>query len=72
MSSSQYFVSDLVNVTSYGKEKITFETERGEVTFFCHECNDIVETNRKNPKRMKFTCKTCGSCLLYTSDAADD
>ena len=59
--STQYFVSDLVNVTSYGKEKITFETERGDITFFCHACNKIVETERIHPQKMKFSCAECKS-----------
>jgi hypothetical protein len=50
--------SDLVNVSTYGKEKITFNPERGDIVFFCHDCCALVETDRVDPKKMKFTCKT--------------
>ncbi len=61
--------SDLVNVSTYGKEKITFNPERGDIVFFCHDCCAFVETNRLDPKKMKFTCKVCkGRKISYGTE----
>lgn len=51
--------SDLVNVSTYGKEKITFNPDRGEIVFFCHDCKKFVPTTRHDPKKMKFVCDVC-------------
>ena len=60
------FKSALVNVSTYGKEKITFNPDRGGIVFFCHDCKKFVETNRSDPKKMKFTCKLCkGKKISY-------
>lgn len=55
-----FIQSDLINVAGYGKEKINFNPDRGDVSFYCHDCKKIVETDRPKPKRMFFTCKECG------------
>jgi hypothetical protein len=61
--------SDLVNVSTYGKEKITFNPERGGIVFFCHDCNALVETDRPDPKKMKFLCKICkGKKISYGTE----
>ncbi|MEI6710957.1 MAG: hypothetical protein WCK88_01560 [bacterium] len=61
--------SDLVNVSTYGKEKITFNPERGGIVFFCHDCNALVETDRPDAKKMKFICKVCkGKKISYGTE----
>jgi hypothetical protein len=61
--------SDLVNVSTYGKEKITFNPERGGIVFFCHDCNALVETDRPDAKKMKFICQTCkGRKISYGTE----
>lgn len=53
--------SDLVNVSTYGKEKITFNPDRGPIVFYCHDCKKIVETTRPSPHKMNFVCNVCKS-----------
>jgi hypothetical protein len=61
--------SDLVNVSTYGKEKITFNPDRGGIVFFCHDCKKFVETDRPDAKKMKFICKTCkGKKISYGTE----
>jgi len=61
--------SDLVNVSTYWKEKITFNPERGDIVFFCHDCNALVETERLDAKKMKFICKVCkGKKISYGTE----
>ena len=49
---------DLINIDEFEKRD-TFNEERWEVSFFCKDCREIVETTRKNPKWYIFTCNTC-------------
>lgn len=61
--------SDLVNVSTYGKEKITFNPDRGAIVFFCHDCRKFVETDRPDPKKMRFICQTCkGKKISYGTE----
>ena len=58
------FLNDLINVNSYGKVRVFFNEERGPVSFFCKDCNKIVETEQKSHKKKKkytFICTTCKS-----------
>ena len=55
-----FIQSDLINVAGYGKEKINFNPERGDVNFYCHDCKKVVETDRPKPKKILFVCKGCG------------
>lgn len=59
---TQSFIqSDLINVAGYGKEKITFNPDRGDIQFYCHACKKVVETDRPHPRKVAFVCKDCGS-----------
>jgi len=61
--------SDLVNVSTYGKEKITFNPDRWAIVFFCHDCKKFVETDRPDLKKMKFVCQTCkGKKISYGTE----
>jgi Zn finger protein HypA/HybF involved in hydrogenase expression len=49
---------DLINIDEFEKRD-TFNEERGEISFYCKDCKEIVETKRKNPKWYVFTCEKC-------------
>ncbi len=51
--------SDLINVEDLWDKREDFDPERGDVSFYCKDCECIVETERKNPRGYKFTCKKC-------------
>lgn len=53
--------NDLLNVDDFWEKKITFEENRWEVSFYCKDCEEIVETERTNPKWYIFKCKKCNS-----------
>lgn len=52
-------ISDLVNVEEL-KERDYFNEERGDVSFYCKDCEKIVETDRPKPNAYIFICKICG------------
>jgi len=47
---------DLVNIEEFGEKRNYFETERWGVSFYCKDCEELVETNREKPKEYIFTC----------------
>jgi hypothetical protein len=49
---------DLINIDDFQKRE-TFNSDRGNVAFYCKDCEEIVETERKNLKRYTFICKKC-------------
>jgi len=49
---------DLINIDDFQKRE-TFNSDRGNIAFYCKDCEEIVETERKNPKRYTFICKKC-------------
>ena len=51
---------DLVNIEEFGEKRENFDPERGDVAFYCKDCNTLVETERKNPQGYVFLCKKCG------------
>ena len=51
--------SDLLNVDDFWEKRITFTEERWDISFFCKDCNEIVETERPNPKWYLFKCLKC-------------
>lgn len=50
---------DLVNIEQFWDKRETFNPERGEVSFYCKDCQTLVEVERKKPKSYVFTCKVC-------------
>lgn len=50
---------DLVNIEEFWEKREYFNPERGEVSFYCKDCEKLVETERKNPKGYVFSCKEC-------------
>jgi Zn finger protein HypA/HybF involved in hydrogenase expression len=51
--------SDLLNVDDFWEKRINFDEERWDVTFYCKDCEEIVETERPNPNWYIFVCKKC-------------
>ena len=51
--------SDLLNVDDFWEKRITFNDERGDISFFCKDCQEIVETHRVDPKWYLFKCLKC-------------
>lgn len=51
-------ISDLVNVEEL-KKREDFVLERGEVSFYCKDCEKIVKTDRLKPNGYTFICKIC-------------
>ncbi len=60
--------ADLVNVSSFGKKREdNFNPERGEVAFYCKDCQKVVDINRLEPsipqkkkwREYIFQCMTC-------------
>lgn len=51
---------DLINIDDFQKRD-TFNEERWEVSFYCKECENIVEVDRPKQNGYVFKCKTCGS-----------
>lgn len=51
--------SDLVNIEEFWEKRENFNPERWEVSFYCKDCEGIVETERPNPRGYKFICKKC-------------
>ena len=51
--------SDLLNVDDFWEKRITFNDERWDISFFCKDCQEIVETIRVNPKWYMFKCVKC-------------
>ena len=50
---------DLINVEELWDKRENFNKERWSVSFFCKDCEAIVETERKNPRWYIFICKKC-------------
>lgn len=49
---------DLTNIEEFEK-KDNFIEERWDVTFYCKDCQKIVEITRPNPNGYVFICKEC-------------
>lgn len=49
---------DLINIEEFDKRE-NFSQERWEVSFFCKDCNALVEAQRPNPKWYTFLCPNC-------------
>ena len=57
MNNTSY--QDLVNISSFGKQREEFVDDRGQVQFYCKDCGTIVETNRLNPNKYLYECTVC-------------
>lgn len=50
---------DLINVEELWEKRDYFTEDRWDVSFFCKDCEKMVETERKNPKSFVFSCVEC-------------
>ena len=50
---------DLVNIEEFWDKRDDFSKERWDISFYCKDCEELVETKRPNPKWFKFVCKKC-------------
>jgi len=50
---------DLVNIEEFWEKRETFNTERWEVSFYCKDCEKMVETERKEGRKYIFICNDC-------------
>jgi len=50
---------DLINIDEYWDKREQFNSERWDISFYCKDCKEIVETDRPNPKEYIFICKKC-------------
>ena len=50
---------DLVNIEEFWDKRDDFNEERWDISFYCKDCEELVETERPNPKWFKFVCKKC-------------
>jgi len=51
--------NDLINVEEFWWKKDDFKPERWWVSFYCKDCEKIVETNRLSPSGYNFECLEC-------------
>ena len=49
---------DLVNIDDF-KKRVDFVEERWDISFYCKDCEEIVQTTRKNPSWYVFICQSC-------------
>lgn len=51
--------SDLINIEEFWDKKESFNPERWDISFYCKDCKEIVETERQDPEKYIFKCKKC-------------
>lgn len=51
--------NDLVNIPTFGKKKEEFSSDRGEVAFYCRDCQKVVDAVRLNPNKYIYECPEC-------------
>lgn len=61
---------DLVNIEEFWEKREYFDPERGEVSFYCKDCEKIVETERDSKKKYMFHCRSCKSTNIAIGTAA--
>lgn len=50
---------DLINIDDFEKRE-TFNDERWDVSFYCKDCEELVQAERPNPNGYVFKCPKCG------------
>ena len=51
--------NDLVNVATFGKKRENFETERGNLAHYCHDCAKVVEVETVDEGKGRYRCMVC-------------
>ena len=50
---------DLINIDEFWDKREEFKEERWDVSYYCKDCQKIVEVSRPNPKWYTFVCNEC-------------
>jgi len=50
---------ELINVEELWDKKNEFNLERWNVSFYCKDCEEMVEATRPNPRGYTFVCPKC-------------
>ena len=50
---------DLINIDEFWDKRDEFKEDRWEVSYYCKDCQKIVEVSRPNPKWYTFVCNIC-------------
>lgn len=50
---------DLVNIEEFWMRRTDFSEERGEISFYCKDCQQLVQVDRPNPHGYIFMCQIC-------------
>ena len=53
--------NDLMNIPTFEKKKAEFSPERGDVKFYCRDCQKVVEPTRLHPVKYVYECPECKS-----------
>ncbi|MDP2104220.1 MAG: hypothetical protein Q8K26_04850 [Candidatus Gracilibacteria bacterium] len=51
--------NDLVNIPTFEKKKEEFTQERGDMSFYCRDCQQKVDAVRLNPNKYIYECPLC-------------
>lgn len=51
---------DLINIDEYWDKREQFNENRGEISYYCKDCKEIVEVEVSDENQFDFTCKKCG------------
>lgn len=51
--------NDLVNIPTFEKRKVEFSSDRGNIAFYCRDCQKNVEAIRLNPEKYLYECPLC-------------
>ena len=63
--------NDLINIHSFGKKKETeFSQDRGDVKFYCRDCEKIIEVTRLHPQKYDYICNECKGKNIAIGTAA--
>ena len=52
---------DLINIDEYWDKREQFNEDRGDISFYCKDCKEIVETTRPKANEYSFICNKCES-----------
>ena len=50
---------EVINIEDFWDKRLYFSQERGNITFYCKDCKDIVKTERISNWKYIFTCIIC-------------
>ena len=62
--------SDLINIEEFWDKRNDFSDDRGDISFYCKDCKELVEVERVHPGWYTFICKLCSgkNIALWTSE----